>query len=492
MVQALHFTSYNLSHGSWDDWLKPHYEGTRLSSELDETFGPARDIFVDSGGFQLLYADKIDLSKWNLEVSPADILSLQLKYRPQRIVNLDTPIGPNAHGYTLRSLRKRNIATAVWLAENLASFDSKPIPYFVMHGRTRDEVEHFARRFEAALPPGWLRRHDYGLALGSQVPLTSQPDIVSDNIKALLRWMKTACRPDAPLHVFGVGEGLVGQIPEEELSQRTISFDNSTWVQKAFRMKMFDETAMSYRAFDPLRLPNCECAACAQLANWGEEFLHELMSKPAYHPSVSNGKSVNRSDVLAMVGLHNLQSWQERLPIAPTRLAQSQPVIPKTQTSDHVSFSYEFPLRKFTPDSDHLLVIPCSKGRPYQKSRSHRRVLEALQEQGFGEGEHFDRITLSGLYGPVHWKHEDHPAILGYDFPLSGLVSDTHARWLRLQTATVLGVIRKKYEGLVAYLPSKRYFKVFEPVTTAFDATVAKNVDDVAASMKRLVGGQGP
>ena len=66
MVQALHFTSYNLSQGAWDDWLARGGDSTRLAKELNLTFGRNRDLFIDSGGFQLLHADKIDLSPWGL------------------------------------------------------------------------------------------------------------------------------------------------------------------------------------------------------------------------------------------------------------------------------------------------------------------------------------------------------------------------------------------------------------------------------------------
>jgi 7-cyano-7-deazaguanine tRNA-ribosyltransferase len=480
MVQCLHFASYTLSTGAWDDWFEPYYDSTKLAKELDETFGPSRDVFVDSGGFQLLFADKIDLSKWGLKVQRDDILELQVKYRPQRIASLDSPIGPKVGDADALKLRRASIDNAAWLAGRYESIGSSTRPYLVVHGRNPDELEAYLKQLKQSLPRGWLRRHEYGIALGSQVPLAAQPNLVLRNAQTVLRWMKKYCRPETPFHVFGVGEGLMGRIQVE--GGRPVSFDNSTWVQKAFRMRIFDPASATYKDYNPHAPPSCECAACKHLNKLGGDFVHALMTRPAYRPSHHQGVQVNRSDILALVALHNLESWEKRLDLPPTRLLQTNvvklPSAPKTE--------YEFPLRQFRPKSENLLILACTKQRPYQKSRTHQLVLNELKDAGLHEGEDFDRITLSGLFGPVHWDHEKNPAILAYDFQLGNLVSETHRNLLKLRTANVLNVIRKKYEGAaVAYLPSKPYKAVFGPVIESFASHVADEIERVPRLLAR-------
>lgn len=476
MVQCLHFTSYNLSLGAWDDWFEPYYSSTRLARELKETFGDKRDVFVDSGGFQLLYADKMDLSKWHLEVNPKDILELQAKYRPQRIASLDSPFGPKVGATDAAKLRQVSIDNAVWLAKHSDSLGFKTTPYLVTHGRTPTEVQEYVAALAEALPAGWLKRNEYGIALGSQVPLTGQPKAILENARAVLSWMDKACTPDAPLHVFGIGEGVAGQLTAHAAGRR-LSFDNSSWIQKAFRMRMFDPASATYQEFNPAKRPDCECGACKRLEKLGDGFVSDLMTRPAYRPAHGEAGQVNRSDILALVGLHNLDSWRHRLEIPPPRL--SRPAVAPTAASAEASTTYEFPLRGFKPKAKNLLLLACSKHRPYRMSRSHRNVLTELEAAGLREGKDFDRITLSGLYGPVHWTHEDHPAIRGYDFPLSRLVSESHKSLLKLRTANVFNVIRKKYAASVAHLPQKPYQAVFGPVVEAFAGQVSDEAEKI-------------
>src|SRR5208283_3302641 len=96
MVQALHFVPYDLSLAAWQEWFPTGRPRSRLARELETTFGRRRDVFVDSGGFQLFHSSKIDLSKWGLRLIREDISRIQLLYEPQRVASLDSPIPPTA------------------------------------------------------------------------------------------------------------------------------------------------------------------------------------------------------------------------------------------------------------------------------------------------------------------------------------------------------------------------------------------------------------
>jgi 7-cyano-7-deazaguanine tRNA-ribosyltransferase len=483
MVQALHFVSYDLSQSAWKEWFPRGSESSRLARELAESYGPRRDVFVDSGGFQLLHAEKIDLSRWGLSLNAASIFRLQTLYDPQKIASLDSPIPPSADAETASRLARISIRNAVWLAENVSTANKRPQPYLVAHGRTPIEVRAYLDKLEQRLPRGWLRNHDYGLALGSQVPLSGNPELVQLNIEALLDWMDRSTPKEVEAHIFGVGDAIMGAVVRRHRDGvRPLSYDNSTYVQKAFRLRIFDPARRVYLDLDPTNMPDCDCRACDELSQLGKQGLANVLSSPAYSKSTIAEQAWYKSDVLALAALHNLRWWRTRLGTVPphrrTNLRKENANARQKQGE-----GYRFPLPRFKPVSPSLLLLPCSKWRPYGESAQHVRVKNLLATKSLVEGRDFDRITLSGLYGPVHWSDEQHPAILGYDFPLTAAVSEDHVRWLTVQTATVLGVISRRYHSIVAVLKPGQYHRVFGPVTTAFKGTVVRDPSEAIKAM---------
>jgi tRNA-guanine family transglycosylase len=479
MVQALHFSSYKLSQGAWDDWFYPTNNKNRLKSELEMVFGPQRSIFVDSGGFQILNSDKIDLSKWQIKIAPEDIFHLQMRYSPQCIASLDSPLSPNFVQPEVQKLMKYSIDNAVWLTENISTAEHAPVPYLVVHGRNPEEVKTYLSVFEKSVRKQWFKDEEYGIALGSQVPISSNPQMVLDNCVEALHWMNTKCSTTTPFHIFGVGENIIGNLISQPDCDRPISYDNSTYVQNAFRGKIYDATKKRYRPFNPFDMPKCGCVACQKLQLFGSEFVSNLLAKRAYNPSCAGTEKVNRSDIFGLIGLHNLQSWETRLVNVPLikNMNNNGAVAERKQTP--ICKEYSFPLAAFEPLSPNLLLLPCSKSRPYGDSPSHKRIKSYLAKEGYEESVNYDRITLSGLYGPVHWRHEKYPAILQYDFTLGTDVSKEHIQYLQMRTAMVLNVISKKYEGKVAYIKSKRYQNAFESVLTRYDVPLMDEMSDL-------------
>ncbi len=479
MVQALHFTNYTLSQGAWEDWGLDGFDNGRLGRELEKTFGNHRDVFLDSGGFQLLHSDKIDLSKWGMKVRREDILSFQLKFRPTRVASLDSPISYNATSGQAAEEQRISIDNAVWLAESIGDQADMPIPYLAVHGRNPEEIGHYLNLFETSLPSRFLRKGRYGLALGSQVPLTRLPSLIHSNTRTVLNWMDKNCGEDTPLHIFGVGDSIIGSALASNKPRREISYDNSTYAQAAFRLKTFDPVTSSYIPWSPSHMPDCSCYACERLRLLGKDSLNEMMQSPAYRTHQFQGENINRSDIIAYIALHNMKWWKSRM--MPWHNFSSQSVTsPKHFNSKVKKMSdYSFPLRQFKPRSPNLLVLPCSKKRPYSESQSHKRVKKYLLEAGFEEGRDYDRITLSGLYGPVHWKDEMKPEILSYDFQLGSTVNQEHLVKLRFTLGTVLNVIRKKYYSMIGFLPLPVYAKTFGPVLLSFNGVIARKFDEL-------------
>lgn len=483
MVQALHFAQYTLSDSAAEEWFGLGGKGDRIARELDAVFGLHRDVFVDSGGFQLLHADKIDLSRWGLTISPEDIYSLQMRYNPGRIASLDSPIPLRASWLDASRLLRISARNAGRLCELLPAHENSTVPYMVAHGRTPKEVQRYLRLLEAEVKPERLLGGRLGMALGSQVPLSTNPEAIIANVSSLLAWMRGHVADETPLHVFGIGDGLAGEICRRTKPSRPLSYDNSTYVQSAFRLKIFDPTRREYREYHPLVELDCKCVGCTHLATLGKPFVSDLMSRPAYRPSISNGVSVNRSDILAYIALHNLSWWRARLTIPPRRSRHGSTPLP-TLIQPTKRERYRFPLSEFKPRGRNLLLLPCSKGRPYSSSRTHRKIVARLHESGLIEGTDYDRITLSGLFGPVHWNHETLPAVLNYDFELTSEASARHMMFLRLRTANVLSIVRGKYGTIVAYLRGKTYRGAFGPVIERY----AAELTDRPAKVVSLLG----
>lgn len=108
-----------------------------------------------------------------------------------------------------------------------------------------------------------------------------------------------------------------------------------------------------------------------------------------------------------------------------------------------------------------MLIVPCSGGKPYSQSRSHRFIKERL-EQALGDmTKLLDKVTLSGLYGPVPEKYEAHEAVMGYDFRLDSL----DRAQISVVTARLVDYLKcysDRYLACIGYATSKAYRTVME------------------------------
>jgi archaeosine synthase alpha-subunit len=70
------------------------------------------------------------------------------------------------------------------------------------------------------------------------------------------------------------------------------------------------------------------------------------------------------------------------------------------------------------PSKSVLLLVPCSKTKPYRRSRSHRRFLSALE--GLRSLERVHVVSVSSPIGVVPRELEDVPPARQYDIPVTG------------------------------------------------------------------------
>ncbi len=492
MVQATHFSMYNLSKSAWRDWSQIEGDITHLSKDIRYYFGAQSDVFVDSGGFQLLYKDAISLEKWNLKVSPEDIFELQMMYSPNRISSLDFPLNPKLKLDLVESSMKRSITNAIWLAKNLDSYYPNQKGYLVIHGRTPGEVELYLEKLKKEIPVSQLRNENIGFALGSQVPLSGNYELITNNIMVTDSWLNKMGLNDSSLHIFGVGESIIGQVAK--FITRELSFDNSTYVQKAYRYRIYNPKSGHYEIFDPGKMPDCNCEACKLLDNLGRDVIYKTIYGKSFSYTKFNEEKIYKSKILGLVAIHNLFYWKQRAfkeSISHIRKEHPAQIDFNTLTNignlnrfPNFSAHYNFPLEKFKARGKTVIFIPCSKSRPYSESRSHQTLIKSLKNAGFEEGVDYDRITLSGLYGPVHWENERDENIMSYDFSLgNSLVNNEHKQELKYKMALVLDYIRNKYKRTIGYFPSSSYSKVFGTVLLNHGGIVCDTVNDIIKAM---------
>jgi queuine/archaeosine tRNA-ribosyltransferase len=148
-----------------------------------------------------------------------------------------------------------------------------------------------------------------------------------------------------------------------------------------------------------------------------------------------------------------------------------------------------------------LLIIPCSQKKPYSESRTHRILLDQLQDVK----SQVHKVTISGLYGPVPESCEDRRPVLEYEYYLSkedeeqiALVTDRLVEYLR--------TYGDQFDAIVGYATSKQYRGVIEDAFERHDrGTVlptdpkalqltehfrGKNVDELVDLIKGSIEGE--
>ena len=462
MVQAFHFTTYNLSHSSWNLWMGSGE--LSLSRQIKDNFNGA-NIFVDSGGYQFMQGDKVDLSKWGLNPDQEHIYSLQQKYSPTQICNLDYPILPRVDSETFKHQIDLNIKNIKQLME--ISKDDRTKTYLVVHGRNSREIRYSYNSIKSAVDTMDDKIH---FALGSQVPLMSaNKGLAVDNANSLIDLLNADFKGEKSLHIFGAGSQIIANLNKDI----DVSYDNSTFIRNAMYLKWYDPVTHAYEHFRTSKMASCSCKACIKLETFGESEIVDVISG-------QKGDSFNKSDIMALIALHNIYYEQDR--VASSKKVNLTFPINKVKVVKVIKKSYDFPFRGFKRQAPRLLLYPCSSIKPYSTSPSHQRIKKYLREKfELVEFEDFETITLSGLYGPVHWRDETRPEIISYDHRLTNMTSQAHLNYIRMRTAIVLSVISKQYKSSFSVIRGV-YQKAFGEVLRKYNvktATKAKELNDL-------------
>jgi predicted RNA-binding protein len=307
-------------------------------------------------------------------------------------------------------------------------------------------------------------------------------------------------RAEIPIHVFGVTGNIVPLLAYLGVD----SFDSSTYVQETRSLSYIDPMTGRTQPVLEMEKLTCECRVCKQ-SNL-EEIQNALTSEIRGRPQPSGHY---KSKYYGDIALHNLEMdfrivdetrkaieanlLQDYLIQHTEKFPQLRPVLGAIAQEDEslrvrlsrtiismprqielelerrvISLNYnsdDFNIltNGYRPQKDKsvLLIIPCSGGKPYSKSRSHRLIAERL-EQGLGEKTKLiQKVTLSGLYGLVPEEYEQEEAVLGYDFRLEAFNKEQITLLIK-RLVTYLERHGGHYVACIGYATSNAYRTVLE------------------------------
>jgi len=525
LSQVLHFIDYNLSPKHVDYWRKkPLRERYRKQYELGENYNAP--LFLDSGGFKLLYNSNLDLSDYqirNLSYAAKDIVDLQMDLGGDIIATLDYPFPPNIKREEALERMRKSANNAIEVAKYLEQQDSTPYLYVCCHGQTREDIREYIKDiFNRMSAIGF---EEFGLAIGSVVPLRSKRKYkkIIEIIKGAIEGIPEKDLEKTPIHTFGITGNFIPMLTYLGVD----SFDSSSYIQTAKRLSYIDPDTMQKDSIYELEELKCDCRICKEIDLF--EMQKALASNTSFKP-VYTGKY--RSEYYSYIALHNLEVDFKILENSKDAIRAddiSEAIIEQMKKEPHIKEAVEwlsrddpklrskltkaiFAMKKqrnsffellrnsrqlllfednqqeertvsldYTPDSftipdaykppvdkKILLIIPCSGTKPYSESRTHSILMSKINDAFAEKAKKVHKITLSGLYGPVPQEFEEEKPVLEYDFRLNRHDKEQ----ISLCAKRVEDYINKyssHYSAILGYATSIAYRTVLEEVAQSRD-----------------------
>lgn len=522
LSQVLHFIDYNLSPKHVKYWReKPLRERYREQYELGEDYNAP--LFLDSGGFKLLYNSNLDLSEYQI-CTAKDIVDLQIDLGGDIVATLDYPFPPNIKRDEAKKRMQKSASNVIETAKYLEDKDVTPYLYVCCHGQTRDDIRNYVKDiFHQMKAEGFS---DFGIAIGSVVPLRSKRKYrkIIEIVKGAIEGIPEEKLENTPVHAFGIAGNFIPLLAYLGVD----SFDSTSYIQAARRLSYIDPISMQNQSIYELEELECDCRICRQVDLF--EIQKALAANKSFKP-VYTGKY--KSEYYAYIALHNLEvdfGILENTKSAIQADDVTSAIIEQMEKEPHIKEAVEWLSRKdsklrsqltktiltmkkkrhsffellrnskqlllfedheeqqertislnFTPDSfvipeDYsppdgkriLLIIPCSGKKPYSKSRTHSILMSKIKD-AFGEkAKKVHKVTLSGLYGPVPVEFEHEKPVLEYDFRLHRL-DEEQIELCASRIEEYLDKYASHYSTTLGYATSLAYRKVLEKVAKSHD-----------------------
>lgn len=521
LSQALHFLDYKLSPKSVREWRERSIR-RRYNEEVLHRLDYKAPFFLDSGGFQLMWRQGLNLEPYGITLGPntevESILRLQQDLGGSLIASLDYPIHDQMSPADLASRtnksRENGINALRFLQEKVEFQNFRPLLYLAVHGLSTETIIDYVTSLFHSLENNDVDGINIGLAIGSLVPLRSsqKSDRIMQLVWSAVRAIPEEYRGRIPFHIFGMTGLLIPFLAYCGID----TFDSSTYAQEASRLIYF--MPETYQRYPILELTEdefvCECNICR---NMSLHKLQEALVTPVKNRQpLPNGEF--KSKFYADIALHNLEldfvlvertkqairaneldnylieiarsiprmrsaldalceldenlrrkALRFLIPINKRPHKTKEPIEYVTMT--HTSRDFDIRTAQYTPTGSRsiLLIIPCSKDKPYSESRTHKFLAKRLQEELPGAADEIEKITLSGLYGPVPVAYENVESVLHYDFLL---IPSNEAQIRECTDRLVLFLEEhgERYKHCIAYGTSSAYRTVFEKAARRYQA----------------------
>jgi 7-cyano-7-deazaguanine tRNA-ribosyltransferase len=515
LAETLHFLDYDLSSSGLQKWRQKGIR-TLYKEQADVDYrGP---IFLDSGGFRLMWRDGLDLSRYGIcldsETEAESILKLQMDLGANIVASLDYPLPPGLALDEQKQRMERSLQNALHVGHLLRELENPPFLFMAVHGQIPSLMTEYVESLFEAIQSNGLDDLNFGIAIGSLVPMRGAGKVseIIELVLAATKAIPEKFRQRVPVHTFGLSGLLIPYLVYCGVD----TFDSSTYMQEARAYKYTDhETRQAHRVLDmpSSAFEKCDCRVCQGINL--RELQDALVTKSNYKP-LENG--IYKSKYYADVALHNLIAdtnviEQTRLHIKENRLEnylvelaekfpQMRPALATIaeydskvqQSGATVLTDYEKPKEKnkptkhitlrhrpsdfdinsngYTPPARRiLLIIPCSSEKPYSESTSHRFLSKHIETAIPDWGAYIHKVSLSGLYGPVPKEWESETAVREYDF----LLKHVNREQIALCTQRLV-IYLKRHEGMyeyfVAYAATKAYRMVLENTAKQFEKLV--------------------
>ncbi|NJE85805.1 tRNA-guanine transglycosylase [Thermococcus sp. CX2] len=537
MTQVLHFVDFDLNEKSFNEWFK---DGKTLKDWIiqeNPTYSPI--LFADSGGFKLLYNREYDLSKYQLKATPESVLDLQLKLGADYVASLDYPIPPGLNEEETNERMEKSIMNAVRLMELVYdSHDVGVFPYLAVHGRSYEEIQYYVKRLFNLLEETGFNEYShypFGLAIGSMVPIKNHYELIVEIIKALKdTLLEIHSDPEKiPIHVFGIS----GRITPFMYYLGVDSFDSNTYVKAAQNLQFFVSYTQKKKFHTITSKDLDSCPFCNRIRGRNLQSAKKILKSKSYYRYSLGGQEVIKSDIYGIIALHNLsvqlnlleelkrynpksrefKEWlvkyasndnkllkvvaklsaidndfteiasdlRVRLPrISGTRFYTRKISLKRDPTKfDITKLPYQI-----SPEKRVILVLACTPEKPYSESRTHKIIFRYLQEHGINL-EKIEKVTLSGMYGPVPQNFETETPVLEYDFILSSRTPEEQIDLVSTRLKTFLEN-HAKTKPVIAYIGSGAYRRIIQRVQKELEGKVSITLLPKESQMRKRVNSE--
>src|SRR5207249_6770780 len=171
MTHVLHFSDYSVDRRLLERWFR-----SSIPEQIESATQQHPLLFVDSGGYRLLYNSGLDIERYGLRATVQDILRLQARFGGDIVATLDFPIPPRLEEDEARTRINKSIENCVkTLQFSKRILDDRFMVHLAVHGRSRLEARNTVEKLFKRLRNERLNHVPIGVAIGSLVPLASSP-----------------------------------------------------------------------------------------------------------------------------------------------------------------------------------------------------------------------------------------------------------------------------------------------------------------------------